>query len=704
MLEILLSISASVLIVAVAAAALARERTVSNGLFALAALVLALIEVSDQVLFHISSDPVPLRRVVMVLESLLPLLFLSFSLSYSRRSFSVPTSLAWKIVAVGACAFPVSAALVPLESFFYSPDLQSEKMLFLGNAGYWFYMGVMAYCILALVNVEATFVTASSSEKWKIKFEVVGIGGILAVLIFYYSQGLLYRTINMNLIPARAGILVISSLLIAYSKFFRGNNVKIAVSHYVLYRSFTILAVGLYLLALGIVGEGMRYMGVSVSRDLTVFIAFASGIGLTVILLSGRLRRKAHVLVNKHFFRHKFDYRSEWLKFSGTLALCSTLEEVNHAILATYRETFGMKGASLYLRDGSQGKYVHAASQGTASANSLELPAASGLISYFMNGGRVFNPLDGEYEPAAEEAALIRQTCARLMVPLISNEQVVGFVVLREQLAQEKLIYEDFDLMRTLGKQAAVSIVNLRLFQELAETREIAVVAKISSFVIHDLKNQMSSLSLLIDNAEEHIDNPEFQQDMLDTVRNTVHRMRNLMQKLRGIPEKSSVHAEPVDLRALAEKTVEDLRVTRPGVDMRWHGTPVVSMVDEEEVRKVILNLLLNAYDATAGRGIIEVETGYNGGMARIRVSDNGCGMSEGYVQNDLFKPFRTTKEKGLGIGLYQCKQIVEAHGGKIEVQSRVDEGTAFTVCLPLHQPEAVAGGNARDAKGRKDA
>jgi signal transduction histidine kinase len=127
-------------------------------------------------------------------------------------------------------------------------------------------------------------------------------------------------------------------------------------------------------------------------------------------------------------------------------------------------------------------------------------------------------------------------------------------------------------------------------------------------------------------------------------------------------------------------------------------------MVDEEEVRKVILNLLLNAYDATAGRGIIEVETGYNGGMARIRVSDNGCGMSEGYVQNDLFKPFRTTKEKGLGIGLYQCKQIVEAHGGKIEVQSRVDEGTAFTVCLPLHQPEAVAGGNARDAKGRKDA
>jgi putative PEP-CTERM system histidine kinase len=584
----------------------------------------------------------------------------------------------------------LSTFLLPEGSFFYSPDLQIEKMMFLGNAGYWFYMGCMVYSIMALMNVETTYYSASVSEKWRIKFEVIGFGSILAVLIFYFSQGLLYRSINMNLIPARSGVFIIGSVLIGYSRIFRGNSVRISVSRYILHRSLSLLTVGFYLLVLGLIGEGLRYFDVSFSRDLTIFIAFTTGIVMVIVLLSGRVRRKAIVLIRKHFYSRKHDYREEWLRFTERLSVCQTIKDAYSAIITTYRETFGLKGASIYLFDGVTEEYKCIANY-NMSGGELALRSSPGLISYFVTQNRVFNPFDGEYVPQTEEIAFVQKTGAKLIVPLIGRGELSGIVVMGEQLVSENYIYEDYDLMKTFAKQAVLTILNFRLSEELGKTREIAAVSRISSFVIHDIKNFASNLSLLLDNAENYLPDPEFQRDMIDTIKKTLSKMKELIQRLKAVPERSVLNVELADIHILAKDVVEEIRKMRPSENISYEGFSVVSPVDKEEIRKVILNLILNAFDAIKEGGTIRVRTGMDGEKSYLRVIDDGCGMEREFLESQLFKPFHTTKKKGLGIGLYQCKQIIDAHSGKIDVMSEIGKGTVFTVYLPVvKQPEYV--------------
>jgi putative PEP-CTERM system histidine kinase len=265
---------------------------------------------------------------------------------------------------------------------------------------------------------------------------------------------------------------------------------------------------------------------------------------------------------------------------------------------------------------------------------------------------------------------------------MADNGALNGFIVLGEQLSRENLTYEDFDLMKNLAKQSMLSLANFRLLEELAETREVAAVARISSFVIHDLKNLASSLTLLLDNADEYIGDMEFQKDMIGTIRNSVNRMQDLIQRLKNIPEKQLLNIETNDIHMVTRDTVNEVLKMKPDLELHCEGSCSVSMVDREEIKKVILNLILNAIDANNGVGEIKVTTGTDRKMVYVSVMDNGCGMTEEFIANHLFRPFRTTKKKGLGIGLYQCKQIIDAHGGDIEVKSKVGDGSVFTVYL----------------------
>ncbi len=317
-----------------------------------------------------------------------------------------------------------------------------------------------------------------------------------------------------------------------------------------------------------------------------------------------------------------------------------------------------------------------------------DLRISEELRKYFVERERVLDIIDGEYRLSAQEQSIFSLAGAWLIVPMISNNAIIGLAVLREQLVPVKLIYDDYDLMKVLARQAAQAITELRLSEELMETRAMAAVARISSFVIHDLKNLTTGLSLVVDNAEEHIGNPEFQKDAVLTIRNTLSKMKGLMQRLKAIPEKNTLEAGVEDIDRLSRDTVTEIARMRPGTRIEYDGSPVLSRVDGDEIRKVIVNLVQNALEASNEQGTVMVRTGKENGGVCIRVSDNGCGMTEEFVKDQLFKPFRTTKEKGLGIGLYQCRQIVEAHGGKIEVKSEPGIGTEFAVFLPAAEAD----------------
>ncbi len=663
--------------------------------------LIALIEIFDQMTLHGAGDPYLCKKAVIFLESLVPIAFLAFGVSYARKGADRFSYLPWVPMFSLALLFTACVFLFPLEDFYRVEDLQIGRMLALGPVGYWFFIGLMFLSIMALMNLEATFASTSGLDRWRIKFEFAGVASILAVLILYFSQGLLYRSINMHLVPIREGMLIVAAVMIAYSRLSRGGSVKVVVSRYMFYRSFTLLAVGLYLLSLGLVGEGLRYLRISFSRDLTVLIAFLSGIALFLILFSEELRRRIKVSISKHFYRHKHDYRGQWMGFSEALSRCRTMNDVQEAVAAKYSEAFGLRYAVIYFPDHRQDKFRR------FSGKNLEdmpeaMPVSQPLREYFLQRRRVLNTADGEYPPDPEERCFLEEAEVWLVVPLAGRESLEGLVVMGKSLADEELTYEDYDLMKAMAQQAAPAVASRRLSEELAEARELSAMAKVSSFVVHDLKNLAYSLSLILDNVEGYMSEPDFQKDMIKSIRLSVVRMNELIQKLKSIPEKYTLHPKSTDLDALIRETVRDMRGPRPSTAVRYQGESINVWIDPLEIRKVLVNLLLNALDATGEDGEIEVKLGRQDGTILFTVRDNGCGISSYFIKNHLFKPFRTTKDKGLGIGLYQCRQIIEAHGGVIDVSSEVGRGTVFSVCLPANEGRPGQPAEQKDEKGER--
>ena len=543
---------------------------------------------------------------------------------------------------------------------------------------------MFVYLVAALIQLEQTLMHSAWTSRWKIKFELLGAGAFLAILIIYYSQGLLFRTINMQLVPMRSVVLIVAIAMMAYSRLKRGSGVvNVHVSQQIACKSAVLLAVGLYILCLGLVGEGMKYFGDGFQRAMLFALIFFSGLGLLILLLSSTVKRRVKVFIHKNFYQHKYDYRNQWLQFTDRLSTSQTSENLLQSIVSEFCETFGMGTGTLFIINQGRDIYQQAAgisTEDTTVAFGANAPAIETLV-----GSRWIIDLRDNITSAENDdhKAFFNKTAACFIIPLFMNEAVDGFVILgRPHSNKEIYTYEDFDLMRTIAKQGASALLNLRLSDQLACSRELAAIGKVSTFVMHDLKNLVSTVSLLLENAQENVTVPAFQNDLLMSLGNTVIKMKTIISRLKHLPEKNALQLMPVDLLQMAHDTAAMVN----GRTLEVTGTSVIAEADREELQKVALNLMLNAVEATHGSAPVRVEVGEDGSPF-IRVKDEGCGIPESFMRHVLFKPFTSTKKMGMGIGLYQSRQIIEAHGGRIEVESSIDHGSAFTVWLPKMQP-----------------
>lgn len=668
-----------------------RHRRFANIVFSISLLATASVIFGNLISIERPEYLVEWKRVVFINEAVMAVTWLLFSLSFARTDY-------WQVVSKFSRFFIYLSPLIligfifiPIGEFFYLPGGKSDRILLLGNAGYIFNLVLLFYAILSIINLEATLRSSKRTDRRIVKYTILGVGGILSINIFYYSHTLLYQSINMYLFPVRTGIILISVLLIGFSLFrHKAMDTEFSVSRKVLYKSVSLITVGGYLLGMGLIGEGMRQFGPETGKNITTFIGVAGAILLIAVMFSEQLRSKAKVFINKNFFSQKYDYREQWLKFTQRISLKHSFDELLSSITEGFKDAIGAKGAAIWLRDKDNGEY-HC-------VRALNTPVVTvkpdrDLLAFLMNVKWILDVRHNKCEKVVSSNKIfIEKTRASLIIPLLDIDKLIGFIILEDGLAEVEYNFEDYDFLRTLSRQAVSAILNAKLSDELTEAKEMEAMGRLSSFILHDLKNATSMLSLIVQNAEEHIEDPDFQKDAIKAVSNTSEKINAIIGKLNNLPRKTSLDLEYYDLGSYVKITIQELNLNG-NVELAFKELePVTAMFDKEEISKVITNLIINAFEATNNKGRVEVIVGTENNMGFVRVSDNGCGLSSEFIENNLFRPFQTTKKKGLGIGLYQCKAIVEAHSGILKVVSQEGRGSDFSLYLPLKFHQTVLG------------
>jgi hypothetical protein len=325
-------------------------------------------------------------------------------------------------------------------------------------------------------------------------------------------------------------------------------------------------------------------------------------------------------------------------------------------------------------------------------ANTLK-PSADDTMEVIRGVGKLKAAVDLEASQEPWAAALRR--CAphdfrtggrRICMPLSAGGRLLGLMILGDRVGGGDFTAQDLDLVKSLGDQTAASLFSLQLAERLVQAREMEAFQAMSAFFVHDLKNTASTLSLMLQNLPVHFDNPAFREDTLRGVASTVAHINGLIHRLSSMRQHLETRPVECDLNAIITEALKQLQLPT-GVQLRTSFSPLPAMqLDEHQVREVVTNLVVNAREALNGAGEVRLETRRENSWAVLSVIDNGVGMTGEFIDGSLFRPFQSTKKNGIGIGMFQCKTIVEAHRGRIEVESEPGKGTAFHVRLPLPQ------------------
>ncbi|MBW2058995.1 MAG: PEP-CTERM system histidine kinase PrsK [Deltaproteobacteria bacterium] len=636
------------------------------------------------------------NRVSLAAESLLPGTWFAFVMAFAREGDRYGGK-GWKAAAtvfLGGSVFFAVSAIFGLLGVFAGDH---PAYLTLGTAGKAFYVFVLTGSVGVVVGLEHTVRRSGGVQRSRIRTFCLGLGGLFAFLVYGASQVLLFSRINLRMIPLESSVFVICALMIGFSLVrHRLMEADLYVSRFVVYNSFTVLVAGGYLVAVASLGQGVRFFDIVPGYPLEILFLFPAVLLLAVLLLSDRLRSKARTMINRHFYRSRYDYREEWLRFSERLSLNLELEKLVSTIVDVLRDSVGVREASLWLLeeppDGTMVPVGPGAS-GRKDGKKDRLRADQDFLRRLEEKRAPFAPVAPWARGfAAANREILSRLNPSLIVPMVSRRGAVGLIFLGEKTTGEPFLADDLDLLRSAGAQIASAVVNAKLSEELVMAREMEVFYRLSSFVLHDLKNLVSSLSLVLENAGEHMGDPEFREDALQTIGRSVEKMKALMGRLSGNGGGLRPNLQETSLNGVVLEVAG--RLARRGGNGRVKVKTDLAeiprvMADREQMERVVLNLLVNAFDALEAGGTITVRTRLLDGDGKVvlSVSDDGPGIPREVAEKLLFRPFGSTKKEGLGIGLYQCKTVVEAHHGTIEVESEEGKGSTFRVILPALSP-----------------
>jgi putative PEP-CTERM system histidine kinase len=630
----------------------------------------------------------------LAIMSFLPGIWLFFSLSYARGNYSESLKR-WRLPLVAAFVLPIGLLILSGGHFIVSarPTEAGHWMFRLGLAGFIVNLISLLGAVLVLMNLERTYRAAVGTMLWRIKFMILGLGVIFAVRAYVSSQVLLFHVLDLSLQSVTAAAMILGGVLILRSLLRAGHfNTDVYPSLSALHNSLTILLAGVYLLIVGVFAKMVAFLGGDAGFMVKAFVLLIAIVLLAVVLLSDRVRVQTRRFVSRHFQRPLYDYRSVWRRFTEETAACVKPAELCQAAVKLVADIFQALSVTIWLMDDKRENLVFATSTFLSGTKAEDLkPQNAETLEVLRALEKHSDPVD--LDAVQESWADVLRRCHpdefrkgghRICVPMMSGGEIQGLIILGDRVSAAGFSWQDFDLLKCVADQVAAGLLNAQLSQRLLQAKEMEAFQTMASFFVHDLKNTTSTLNLMLNNLPVHFNDPEFRADALRGIAKTVTNINRLIGRLSQLRHELQIKPVESDLNEVVAKALAGWEESA-GVSLLKNLGPLPKIsLDPEQMVKVVTNLVLNAREAVLPAGEVRIETIRANDWAVLTVSDNGCGMAPEFLSRSLFRPFQTTKKNGLGIGLFQSKMIVEAHQGRVQVESQPGQGTTFRISLPL--------------------
>lgn len=549
----------------------------------------------------------------------------------------------------------------------------------------WSYYLNIFLAIQVLVKLERVYRHLTPEHRWRLKPLVLYLGVIFGFDFFFYAQAALFKQFDQDIWQVRGFVhCVCLPLLVLATRRTTHWTARIYVSREVVFHSSLLVLAGLYLLLMALFGYYIKYMGGEWGGAIQTLFVVVAILMLAVVYFSESFRQKMKVFIAKHFFANRYEYRDEWLSLTQDLmdqpkqqspyqyALEVMLKRLSTDIGAIYR----VEDNQVTLMATCQLSHPVAAEQLT------------GLTQYFSQSSWIIDVAEFRNSPQRYPGLVMPQAVMALgqlwlVVPAFYQHSLVALIFIGQSRALTQLNWEDRDYIKVLAKQLAHYLVLHQAHSELSEAKQFQAFNQMSAFLVHDLKNTLSQLSMIISNAEKHKRNPEFIDDSLATVSNAVQRISRVVDHFR-LNASQSVSATEVNLAELLQQACQRCAQEQP-VPVLEVLTPVRTCIDQMQLLEVVQHLIKNAQDATDASGQVNVRLAQEQGRALISIQDTGCGMDEDFIRSRLFAPFDTTKgNAGMGIGVYEAKQFAMVNKGQLNVVSELGVGSCFTLTLPI--------------------
>lgn len=562
-------------------------------------------------------------------------------------------------------------------------------------------MGLLVIALVGLILVEQLYRNGDTAQRWALKYLCFGVGGIFVYDVILYADGMMFMQMDAGFWQARGLVNAMAVPLIAVSAARNPQwSLDVFVSRRFMFYGTTMVGAGILLLAIAAGGYYVRLYGGEWGKVAQITLLAGSVIALFVALFSGQVRARIKVFLSKHFYNYKYDYRDEWLRFIGTLADGEAGPALRTRVIQALAQIVDSTNGRLWVRSpDDSGNFVYAADWNRAPPVTV-VSHDDPLLKFLETHNWVIDLYERTAAPERYPGLEIPRWLAEdagawLVIPLRHHERLAGIVLLGRPRAPRETNWEDRDLLKTAGQQAASYLALLEASEALTQARQFEAFNRLSAYVVHDLKNIVAQLALVVSNARRHRDNPAFMDDAIRTVDNTVGRMNRLLAQLRKGRFDSPATA-PVRLEQCLQEVVARCSGTRPVPVLHCPAAEGLRvMADSERLASVLEHLVQNAQEATSPDGRVEITLDAQDSEACIRISDDGIGMTEEFIRTRLFRPFDTTKgNAGMGIGVYEAREFIHSLGGRMEVRSTPGEGSTFTILLPAASADILGSGN----------